>query len=1334
MFSPATRKPHLASPQRGKENKEKGHDESPSTPLPLPLPLPLPSIPNRPLTGTPAPWSSRLSVLARIPTGKKADKSDDSNQIQPVFVGDFPHIVRNAQSNLLQKNFTDSTAIAGGMDKGTSLAWMVCGSELFIWSYLSASVSKDCIVLEVPLAVIGNNDLHSEPLFSNHLMVCMVRWDIPSSTSCNIMLEQSSSTGVILFNQTTQVVAYWHDIYSERGRIPIISFPALNNNDGGSSDDRTNAVNRNHKDGCIGHEHSSEKKFNSIIADAVPDSPYECIAIACQSYGALWLFRFKPTEIHRRQLSEVLFGSTSTRHSQSDKGYARSLIWQSKHSFAEKSDRNFLLLTNREIQCWNIMLAPNLEVTKLWAHEIVGNDGDLGIKKDLAGQKHIWLLDMQTDDHGRDLSILVATFCKDRVSSSSYTQYSLLTMQYNPGQHFSSKHNGSKSERFLEKKAPLQVIIPKARVEDEDFLFAMRLRIGGKPSGSAIVLSGDGTATVTNYWRGSTRLYQFDLPWDAGKVLDASVFPSAEDNEEGAWIVLTERAGFWAIHEKAVLLGGVEPPERSLSRKGSSNEGVAEEEKRSQAFGGNVVPRRASSEAWSGGGRQRAAFSGIAQRTALDEEVEALLGRLFHDFVLSSAVDGVFEKLQMKGAFEKEGETNVFVRMSKSIVDTLAKHWTTTRGSDFVASAVVSSLLLDKQQKHQKYLQFLALSKCHAELYSKQRIALLTILENGEKLSGMIQLRELQNVLSQQRLGTANSSSSQSYIHTAGSLWSLIQLVGEKARRNTVLLMDRDNAEVFYSKVSDIEEFFYCLSHYLQYIINGESSFFIRMEQAFELANACTLLIQSAMRYRDEHKNWYPSPEGLTPWNSQPVVRSGLWSIAAFIMQLLKESGEVDISGKSKLWSQFQGLTATLLDAYTGSISAKIERGEERKGLLEEYCRRREELLGSMYEFAKRIVEAKYQESCKGVDDNETKESIYREVTSPILLIAKQHEGYQTLWHICYDLGDTELLRNLMHVGPHGGFSYYVFQQLIKNQQYAKLLRLGEEFLDELANFLKDHKDLRWLHEIFLSQFSSASETLHALSLFGGDDSALVSKENFDLTEVKRLPSLAERRRLLNVSKISAMAGKDVGFEMKIARIEADLQILKLQEEIVAYFVNIGEEDISKPLTPTELIDMCLRGGRDISLKVFDVFAWTSASFRRSNVSTLEECWMNAANQDDWLSICQASTVEGWSEEVLLEALRETVLFNASSRCYGSGADMMYDGSFEEILPLRKEHVQLSSLTLHSTSSSSVEEILMKHKDFPDAGKLMLTAVFMGKEGSNVVAVAEEADIIHDDT
>ncbi|KAH9782025.1 hypothetical protein KPL71_008711 [Citrus sinensis] len=236
----------------------------------------------------------------------------------------------------------------------------------------------------------------------------------------------------------------------------------------------------------------------------------------------------------------------------------------------------------------------------------------------------------------------------------------------------------------------------------------MRLRVGGKPPGLAIILSDDGTTTVSHYYRNSTRLYQFDLPSDAGKVLDASVLPSSDDGEDGAWVVLTEKAGIWEIPEKAVVLGGVEPPERSLSRKGSSNEGSVPEERRNFTLAG---PRRVSSDAWDARDRQKAVTTGIARRSAQDEESEALLGHLFHDFLLSGQVDGSFEKLKNSGAFERDGETSVFVRTSKAIVDTLAKHWTTTRGAEILS--MVSSQLKDKQQKHEKFLQFLALSKRH---------------------------------------------------------------------------------------------------------------------------------------------------------------------------------------------------------------------------------------------------------------------------------------------------------------------------------------------------------------------------------------------------------------------------------------------------------------------------------------------------------------------------------------------------------------------------------------------------------------------------------------------
>lgn len=236
---------------------------------------------------------------------------------------------------------------------------------------------------------------------------------------------------------------------------------------------------------------------------------------------------------------------------------------------------------------------------------------------------------------------------------------------------------------------------------------------------------------------------------------------------------------------------------------------------------------------------------------------------------------------------------------------------------------------------------------------------MLNIMEHGEKLSSLIHLRELQNMLLSQQEKKPS--------HT-GSLWKLIQLVGEKARRNNVILMDRDNVEVFYNKVSDLEEFFSCLSHYLDHIItpdNGEqpqSSLRTQMDHAFELSSACINLIQSALQYRHDQNDWYPSLEGLTHWNSQPVVRSGLWAMASFLSELSKEvPGVDDMSVKEELLSLLQGLTDALLDAYTGSITAKIERGEESQGLSLEYHAHTDQLLRSLYQLAKVITESKYQ-------------------------------------------------------------------------------------------------------------------------------------------------------------------------------------------------------------------------------------------------------------------------------------------------------------------------------------------------------------------------------------
>ncbi|GMN27716.1 hypothetical protein TIFTF001_001775 [Ficus carica] len=1302
MFSPGTKRFHRRDPNLGHaatgspvtplaDNRRSGSDDL---------------VPHRPATGTPAPWAPRLSVLARIPTANKNEKGDDVDPIKPVYVGEFPQVVRDEQTKLLQKRIPGEAFISGGMEKGTCVAWIICGSRLFIWTYLSPVASMKCVVLEIPSHILENGDTHRSD--GNTWSLCAVNWDLTSSRTTKKVVEHHNYAAIVLCNLKTCAVVYWPDIYSEVKTAPVTSIPSSDELEMISSPMNT-TLNR--------QQHSSRQRsgltelfsFNSMIASAVPNSQHVCIAIASSSNGELWQFLCSPFGIKRQKVqwntSNITSQGGDSDHITGSKGYPRSLIWRFSHPPVQESNRQFFLLTDHEIQCFSVELFPDINVSKVWSHEIIGTDGDLGIKKDLAGQKRIWPLDVEVDSHGKVITILVATFCKDRVSSSSYTQYSLLTMQYKSGVSTEVGH-----ERILEKKAPIQVLIPKARVEDEDFLFSMRLRVGGKPSGSAIILSNDGTATVSHYYRNSTRLYQFDLPYDAGKVLDASILPSTDDGE-GAWVVLTEKAGIWAIPEKAVVLGGVEPPERSLSRKGSSNEGSAQDERKNLTFGSNLAPRRVSSDAQDPVDRQRAIMGMTARRNTQDEESETLLGQLFHDFQLSGQVESSLEKLQKSRAFERGEETNVFARLGKSIVDTLAKHWTTTRGAEILAMAVVSSQLLDKQQKHDKFLQFLALSKCHEELCSRQRHSLQIILEHGEKLAGMIQLRELQNVVSQIRSSGVGSSLSNQDIQTSGALWDLIQLVGERARRSTVLLMDRDNAEVFYSKVSDLEEVFYCLDRQLEYIISTEQPFGVQTQRACELSNACVAIVRTAMQYKNEHHLWYPPPEGLTPWYCKHVVRNGIWSIASFMLQLLKEASTLDVSAKSDLYTHLEALSEILLEAYAGAITAKVELGEDHKGLLDEYWSRRDVLLESLYEHVKEFVEAGNQDMSE--ETSEHKKELLMKFSSQLLSIAKRHECYNTLWKLCCDLNDSELLRNLMResMGPNGGFGYFVFKQLYASRQFSKLLRLGEEFPEELFIFLKRHQDLLWLHELFLHQFFSASETLHLLALSQHENSMSEAEEETDPHYGNTVPKLQDRKRLLNLSKIAAIAGK--GDEANVKRIEADLKILKLQEELVKFLPDNGTKQSvgERLLNPEELIKLCLEMKiSERSLCTFDVFAWTSSSFRKAHKKLLEECWKNAADQDDWTELCQVSMIEGWSDDETLQNLKHTVLFKASSRCYGPLAETFGEG-FDQVLPLRQETLEP---TIVKDSGSSVEGILMQHKDYPEAGKLMLTAIMLG--------------------
>lgn len=1318
MFSPAPTK--LAAARTRESPPNYGGPSSPATPIYISRHSATP-MPHRPSTGTPAPWSSHLSTASRTPALKETEKTSGAAHTRPVFVCEFPQQVRNAEVEWLRTHGAGTTGISGGMDRATGLCWMLCGRQVFIWSYLCGNAPQRCIVLEMPkrLCIPENDAINAKHGYK--WTVAVIPWE-KEMCRTDRTVKECSSAGILMCSQKSLAVIYWPDIFSEHNYSPIVSLPTDDHHkpDGIDVlvDDR---ITSSRKSGTpwVGSNSSSEfNVVNSMIASPISGSAlYECIAIACRSNAELWHFECSVNGIKYHRVVQDF---------ELKKVYIRSIIWRCPYVALKEGKRDFFLLTDHEVQCWNVELRRGGAVSKTWTYDVLVTEGDTEIKKDLAGEKHVLLLDMQVEDSRKEIIVLVASFCKDRLSSSSYTEYSLLKFCYKSS---GQKMRGDElaSGNFLERKPPVRVIFPKSQVGEEDFLFSMHLRVGGKPAGSTMILSGDGTATVTHYCNEATSLYQFELPWDAGKVLDASIIPSVDGGEEGAWIVLTEKAGLWAIPEKAILLRGAEPLERSLSSKGTSNEGVAEEERQNLVVGGNFSLRRASTEARiSRDNGERDVLKGVGQRTAQDEEAETLIGHLFQNFLNSGKIEGAFENLHQAGAFERDGEMNVFTRASRAIVDTLAKHWTASRGANIAVMAAVSSQLLEKQHRHQQFLQFLVASKCHEELQMRQREALQSIMGHGEKLSAMIRLRELHNASAQARPQSRLESLNTDLQHSemSGSLWDLVQIVGEKARRNNVMLMDREKAEVFYSRVSELEELFACVNQHLTYVVGTELPLRLQIERLREISIACTSVVRTAIRYRDIQYSWYPSPEGLTPWYCQLTVRSGIWKLASLILELKMEADVSEPSMKSVLVAQLEEVTDILLEAYAGAITAKVEREEDYRGLQAEYWSRRDNLLNALYLHLKDVAEAAAQDAGVAVQGEEQRKKVLRSLSPSLIALARRHAGYQTLWDICADLNDIGCLRSLMHESmglKEGRFSNFVFEQCYKKRQYAKLLRLGEEFQEELASFLQKHKDILWLHEIYLNQFTSASNTLHRLAFSQKDGLTSSGEDHAEIGGHQVNLLLDERRRLLNLAKIAVLAGGPPGCEEKVQRLDADLQILSIQEEV--HRMGYSGDEL---LTPRQLVEICLKSEhRELVLRAFDVFAWAGNSFRSNNTILLEAAWTHAADLDDWAKIIQSSK-KGWSDEETVQKLESTALFHASNRCY-SAKSICYEGGFRDVLPLLQEDAELSDLKDTCTGRRSVETILMQHQNFPDSGELMLTAIRMGK-----CVDAEDASLMSD--
>eukprot|EP00252_Welwitschia_mirabilis_P012500 TRINITY_DN2758_c0_g2_i2.p1 TRINITY_DN2758_c0_g2~~TRINITY_DN2758_c0_g2_i2.p1 ORF type:complete len:1023 (+),score=178.05 TRINITY_DN2758_c0_g2_i2:300-3368(+) len=1018
MFSPAANKSRLG---RLKDTTTKGagfpNDSSPTPTTPVASMFLQSSssitsldMPPRPSTGTPVPWASRLTSASRTQFLKEKEKASGSYLSGPVLLCEFPKKIRNAQVEWLKTHgagFTEKSEISGGMDRNTGLCWIICSDSIYVWSYLTGNSSKHCVVLKVPSDI----DIHCCSKISgqhkHNWLVAMIQWENPIHNKAVVVMKDHNSAGVIICCQKCLTVVFWTDIFSESQHSPVVSI--MSDNQFHSTCMETNGTDISISKSFDGIGSVKFHVATSIIVCAIPGSSlYGCIALVCTPYGEVWHFECKRNSISRYCVLCQL-----------DPAFpAMSIAWCFPDPLFKGNKRGFFILTNQGIQCWSIELKHGGEVRKAWYHPIVGVEEDSEITKEGGCQKQVWPLDMQIDAKKQAISVIFAYLRKDRMSNLIHKECSLITLYYKHS-FLNTGSIESTTESVLERRFPPKIIISSTEEEEGDLLFSMRLRTGGKPEGSIMLLSGDGRAAIVNL-NNAIQYYPFDLPWDAGKVLDASSVNSM-DNDSSEWVVLTEKAGIWGIPERVVSVGSIERLDLNLSQKGSLTKSIM------GTVGLKVLPGDSSSlyEADSDVVFEKSieldSTQGISNKLfASDDEPEVLIGSIFQEFLHSGQTTNVLDILVKAGAFEREGEMNAFTKTSKSIVDTLAKQWASSRVTSVTVLAAISSQLLEKQRRHQKFLQFLAASNCHEELRKRQREALLAIMGHGEKLAAMIQLRDQQNASMNARIqyqfNISSEEAEMNMINTA--LWKLIQLAGENARRSNVMLMDRDTAEVFYSRVSDLEHFFFCVDRYLNHVIGESLSLRLRVERLREIANACVTIIQAAIKYRDIQYAWYPPIEGLVSWYCQPTVRLGVWKAASLILELKAEADTAEPSMKSDIFHLLCSVTDVLLDLYFGAISTKVDREEEYRGTQLEYWKRRDTLLNALYLLIKEIAdESQIPDGL--VEGKEGKEKWFSHHGAPLIDLAKRHAGYQTLWNICSEFNNMQYLKHLMdaHLG-----------------------------------------------------------------------------------------------------------------------------------------------------------------------------------------------------------------------------------------------------------------------------------------------------------------------------
>ncbi|XP_033628946.1 nuclear pore complex protein Nup133-like [Asterias rubens] len=530
------------------------------------------------------------------------------------------------------------------------------------------------------------------------------------------------------------------------------------------------------------------------------------------------------------------------------------------------------------------------------------------------------------------------------------------------------------------------------------------------------------------------------------------------------------------------------------------------------------------------------------------------------------------------------------------------------------ASATSSLILLhqleDKMKAHDHLLSFLqnvgVWDRLHSVIVREcPLVTHLLLCEHAEKLAAAMALRSHHTMFPNL---------------VDGAISKVLDMRGQKYTPSGLTPQD-----VFYREVSGIHEIIGCLVEQEKDILSSElapSDIVCRIsniniiiqgmiKDAWHLRQSKALVYQS-------HGSSLPTMQYI-PWTASTGPK-GIRMLLTQQHRVTIERGipnSEDIQSRGALYQQIMELTDLILEGYVTQLdSISLSSGEE----------------NAQYE----ELEQKYHQERSALIKPLIDHGQYERAAS----LGEKYCDFGILVSLCELTENEERLQRYMNQFATKGFSDFVFKYYMDEGKRSKLLSQPFSQHAELSEFLQAHDHLSWLHHLQVNDYSKAQETLKRLA-------------------AKETLSVAKKKTLLSLSKLSALAGEASDTELEDINTELDIILHQelLPRDLVQSMELFNKEEDLPVLDPEQLIWLYISNNNTNSneydfKKALDLLRYIPVDDEKYEHLRLS-IWCKVILKNDWSAV-QGSGVDP------LQNYEDTIFFKTARMILDSNDDLQY--------------------------------------------------------------------------